>query len=462
MQSQAYFEDIQDHIIDELATADASIRIAVAWLTNHDIFEMLCHKASSSVRVELIMNNDRINARSRLDYKKLEQFGGKIVRIGERGKRQHDTPLMHNKFCIIDAETIITGSYNWTNKAQINDENILVIRENDDLARQFMDEFDSILERNGEASVEVDHGKVLIRMEALGTVLKLEDDDDIARQLTKLKKIVPHGDEYNQARSILAMVEAEEYEEAISAIQAFITSRKQVAVYRDMELVELKLELKALEIQVSAMEDEKAEIERLLHAFQFRHSSLLGPTIRRILQIKAERLSKEAAEDSTKQAEYEEAQQDYDQFEEDDKLSLEKQVFELSLEELQEQKSLFRACSKLCHPDIVHESSKEEAADLFKKLTDANSCNDLNQIREIHENLKKGIFKAASDSLTDYQLIQTKVGMMHSKVGELSRSIRSMRASHIYKTIIGIDEWNEYFSLLRTELEEELAELEGM
>ena len=34
--------------------------------------------------------------------------------------------LMHNKFCIIDNDLVITGSYNWTFKARLNDENVIV------------------------------------------------------------------------------------------------------------------------------------------------------------------------------------------------------------------------------------------------------------------------------------------------------------------------------------------------
>ncbi|TAE00475.1 MAG: hypothetical protein EAZ97_05805 [Bacteroidetes bacterium] len=33
---------------------------------------------------------------------------------------------MHNKFCVIDSDIVLTGSYNWTNQAQRNDENITV------------------------------------------------------------------------------------------------------------------------------------------------------------------------------------------------------------------------------------------------------------------------------------------------------------------------------------------------
>jgi len=36
---------------------------------------------------------------------------------------------MHNKFCVIDSKTVVTGSYNWTKKAQSNYENITIIKD---------------------------------------------------------------------------------------------------------------------------------------------------------------------------------------------------------------------------------------------------------------------------------------------------------------------------------------------
>jgi hypothetical protein len=39
MQTQAYFDDIQLHILHELRKASSSIHIAVAWFTDPDIFE---------------------------------------------------------------------------------------------------------------------------------------------------------------------------------------------------------------------------------------------------------------------------------------------------------------------------------------------------------------------------------------------------------------------------------------
>lgn len=38
--------------------------------------------------------------------------------------------LMHNKFCIIDNQMVITGSYNWTSNAELrNTENVTIRRD---------------------------------------------------------------------------------------------------------------------------------------------------------------------------------------------------------------------------------------------------------------------------------------------------------------------------------------------
>ena len=52
--------------------------------------------------------------------------------------------LMHEKVIILDEETVILGSYNFTRSAdQNNDENLLIIRDAG-VARLFLEEFERI------------------------------------------------------------------------------------------------------------------------------------------------------------------------------------------------------------------------------------------------------------------------------------------------------------------------------
>ncbi|PKN50116.1 MAG: hypothetical protein CVU58_02225 [Deltaproteobacteria bacterium HGW-Deltaproteobacteria-16] len=143
MQTQAYFDDIQLHILEELRKATSSIHIAVAWFTDPDIFEQLCRKAGSGVQVEMIVVNDSINRKSDLQHERLRDLGGMCMMVGDNKK---NATRMHNKFCVIDRATVITGSYNWSQRAQQNSENIIVTSDNPEFARQFIDEFEYLVE----------------------------------------------------------------------------------------------------------------------------------------------------------------------------------------------------------------------------------------------------------------------------------------------------------------------------
>ncbi len=56
--------------------------------------------------------------------------------------------LLHHKFAIVDRQTVITGSHNWSNAANYNnDETLLVIQDNPTVAAHFNREFDRLYER---------------------------------------------------------------------------------------------------------------------------------------------------------------------------------------------------------------------------------------------------------------------------------------------------------------------------
>lgn len=49
---------------------------------------------------------------------------------------------MHEKYCVIDNLTTITGSYNWTSNAEHrNDENITIEKNNSELASAYTRDF---------------------------------------------------------------------------------------------------------------------------------------------------------------------------------------------------------------------------------------------------------------------------------------------------------------------------------
>ena len=110
-------EEIQNDIIKELDNAQVSISLAMAWFTNKTLLEKLKEKQEQGIKVEIVIFDDGVNAKHGVN---LEGFDFVKVRA-ERGG------IMHNKFCVIDNQTVITGSYNWSDNAEYkNDENISI------------------------------------------------------------------------------------------------------------------------------------------------------------------------------------------------------------------------------------------------------------------------------------------------------------------------------------------------
>jgi len=119
METRVAFTKIKDQIISNLKKASKEIKVAVAWLTDEDIIRTLIQRAEAGVSVEIVMSDSKENFRNTLKFKEFLRIGGKLHIATPR--------FLHHKFCILDRNTIINGSYNWTYFAQSNEENILII-----------------------------------------------------------------------------------------------------------------------------------------------------------------------------------------------------------------------------------------------------------------------------------------------------------------------------------------------
>lgn len=116
------FDNIRNMIINEIRNSHFLIWVAVAWFTDIEIARELFKKQKEGVDVQIIVNNDRINSKL---IEKTEQY----LKIYKIPSTTSYDKLMHHKFCIFDLKKVIHGSYNWTNKAQFNDETASLIIE---------------------------------------------------------------------------------------------------------------------------------------------------------------------------------------------------------------------------------------------------------------------------------------------------------------------------------------------
>lgn len=122
VRNHAHFLDIQNKILPELDRARVSIRVVMAWFTNETLFNKLVEKHKQGVDVVVAIYDDGINRKHGIEISKVPHV---LIKRGKRGG------LMHNKFCVIDNQVTITGSYNWTDNAETrNDENVTVAYDN--------------------------------------------------------------------------------------------------------------------------------------------------------------------------------------------------------------------------------------------------------------------------------------------------------------------------------------------
>ena len=139
-----YFEKIEDVIIEDIKSSKQQLLIAVAWFTNHKIFDALIEKldGNDGFTAKLIVINDNINHRpGGLDFQRFVAAGGCLY-FAEK-----NIP-MHNKYMVIDSDIVITGSYNYTYYAEtLNDENIVRINGDNNLVQSYIKNFNSLVSK---------------------------------------------------------------------------------------------------------------------------------------------------------------------------------------------------------------------------------------------------------------------------------------------------------------------------
>ena len=136
---EAYFSEIDNCVarIDSLiAEARQSIDVCVFTVTDDRIAEPIIEAHRRGIKVRILTDDDKVN-----------DLGSDIPRFMQEGipVRVDRTAFhMHHKFAIFDRKLLLTGSYNWTRGAALNNiENFILVSE-PRLLRSFQKEFDRL------------------------------------------------------------------------------------------------------------------------------------------------------------------------------------------------------------------------------------------------------------------------------------------------------------------------------
>ncbi|MFN4150181.1 MAG: phospholipase D-like domain-containing protein, partial [Candidatus Sericytochromatia bacterium] len=122
----------REAVLEELRKAKNSIRFTTFSLTDKDTQALLLEKDAAGVLVEGVFDGCMLSK-----YSSYYEFLKSKMPVYIDGNQA----LLHNKIFIVDNRTVITGSYNFSNNAENNNNENVIIIKSDKMAKYYRDEF---------------------------------------------------------------------------------------------------------------------------------------------------------------------------------------------------------------------------------------------------------------------------------------------------------------------------------
>jgi phosphatidylserine/phosphatidylglycerophosphate/cardiolipin synthase-like enzyme len=138
---EVYFtpgDDAEGAIVRLVSSARREVLVLAYTFTNRKIADALAAAHQRGVRVQVIADKDQLNRTAAQKVTALIQAG---VPVWLDSAHQ----AQHNKVMVVDRQTVLTGSYNFTVAAQRhNAENLLIVRDNSALAEVYARQWDKL------------------------------------------------------------------------------------------------------------------------------------------------------------------------------------------------------------------------------------------------------------------------------------------------------------------------------
>ncbi|MDI1324859.1 MAG: phospholipase D-like domain-containing protein [Algoriphagus sp.] len=453
MHQEIYFSsesNLRDIILEHIELAVDSIHIAVAWFTEPKIFKSLMEKLAQGVNVEVIVTNHQFNRDSRNDFEALNRGGGFFATCG------NDDSLMHNKFCIIDHNYVLNGSFNYTKKANSsNQENLNVVSGDPIYASRFHQEFQKLKELSGFQKIfeeELTLSECVKTLTAIRTFIQIGEVKYIFSLANKIK-------EEDRVKHIYDLIMLKEYEKALEMINVFLREYSQVITIGAFERDYLKTQIRLISAEILLLESEKVELENKVEEFNHRYTIELFPLIIKILALK-KKINEKLKKYQVHSTEFEEAELQYDKAVAELDEELENIIPELTVNEADELKRLHREAAKYCHPDSSERKIEnvDAASKIFSELTEAYHRKDLERVRYICFKLRQGESLDELDSISELEVLSAKLQTLKSKLDVLLREIYKIKSSQEYRIIVS-DDLETYFAERKQELIDNYKEL---
>lgn len=130
-------DGVQAVLVDILGAARESIYFMAFSFTADELGDAIRERAQSGVTVAGVMDEDQVKSNAGTEFDPFNQAGLDVYRDGNPGQ-------MHHKIIIVDEETIIFGSYNFTNSAETRNDETLMVVYNEQITAYFLAEFQRV------------------------------------------------------------------------------------------------------------------------------------------------------------------------------------------------------------------------------------------------------------------------------------------------------------------------------
>lgn len=455
MESQAYFTGIREKIIEHLQAATDSVLVAVAWLTDRLLFDALVGCQRRGVAVSLAVLDDRLNRKSTIAWERLTALGGRLCWIPEGAKRAGS---LHHKFCLIDNDTVINGSFNWTNRASSADENIVIMQGDPAFAAQFRDAFVRLLDKHGHDTepAPIDQAKLMARLAVIAKLLELDDFDDLAGQTSKLDS----ANSLPEIADLIALLKRHHWSDALGHVRALLTRGLAIAIYQDPRIEDWRWQVQVLENQLMALEVELADMQRQIHLFDYQQDQAIGELIRDYLDVKRRVLHtrhKQTGQDGSRQ-QAQAADDTFEQYEEARAAQAkEPKPEQLDPEQQADLKKLYRKLAQGCHPDRMTDDNKAWATDMFKALEAANRNNDFATMQHLQSQIERGPGADAQLRIPDQaDQLQARLAELQAVLAQLNGQLAGIQRSATWQTLSTQPDWDAWFVQKAAQLREEI------
>ncbi len=129
-----------DFLIHEISAASASVHVAIAYFSHAEIAGALIDAHERGVDVRVLTEADA-SATSPYQSTIRELLAAGIPVLDDT-----NPGLMHHKFCVIDENRVLTGSFNYTDAADTTNNENLVLLSAPSMADAYEREFESLWE----------------------------------------------------------------------------------------------------------------------------------------------------------------------------------------------------------------------------------------------------------------------------------------------------------------------------